>query len=60
MSHSEPVSHQNSGIPSQQHSGSGMPPPAPYAGAAYTGVVVYSQSGVTVFQGLVVLAGYCE
>jgi hypothetical protein len=39
--HSEPasqaVSHQSSGIPGQQSSGSGMPPPAPYAGAAYTG-----------------------
>jgi hypothetical protein len=51
MSHSEPVSHQGSGIPSQQHSGSGMPPPAPYAGAAYTGVVHDAQSGVGVFQG---------
>jgi hypothetical protein len=39
--HSEPasqaVSHQGSGIPGQQAVGSGMPPPAPYAGAAYTG-----------------------
>jgi type II secretory pathway pseudopilin PulG len=35
--HSEPVSQQGSGIPTQPNSSSGMPPPAPYAGAAYTG-----------------------
>jgi hypothetical protein len=36
--HSEPsVSQQGSGIPTQPNSSSGMPPPAPYAGAAHTG-----------------------